>query len=92
MVTFKISGSLPSPWEDFLSLSDGVPNITIMTLAEAVDNGFEFDDPVSDGWLDLVIDVPCIDADAARLAIADALAIGDPEDIVIIEAGFCRAV
>ncbi len=92
MFSFKISGSLPSSWEDFFSLSDGVPSITIMTRAEFDDCDCESDNATPDGWLDIVVDVPYIDLDVARLAIADALKIADPDDIHIIVTGVCRAV
>ncbi len=91
MVTFKICGSLPAPWEDFLATTDGYPNVTIMTRDEADDNGYEDDDPDDDGWLDIVVDVDCIDLDVARLALSYALNIDNPEDIVIAQAGFCQS-
>lgn len=91
MVNFRISGSLPAPWEDFLSLTPGVPNVTLMTRDNAEEDGYEEDDP-DDGWLDIVVDVDLIDEDVARLAIADALGIANPEDICISQARFCQSV
>ncbi len=92
MISFKISGSLPSSWEDFFSLCDGVPHITLMTRVEFDDCDCDADTATPAGWLDIVVDVPYIDNDTARLAISDALGIANPDDIAIIEAGFCRAV
>ncbi|MBX9686218.1 MAG: hypothetical protein K2X27_05920 [Candidatus Obscuribacterales bacterium] len=92
MVTFKIPGSLPAPWEDFLSLNTGLPSLTIMTRANADEDGFDADAKIDDGWLDLVVDVDYIDLDVARLVIADALGIENPEEIEIIESRSCRSV
>lgn len=91
VIRFRIAGTLPAPWEDFLALDGNRPNITIMTRANADECGGEFGDG-SDGWLDIIVEVDCIDLDIARLAIADALGIEDPEDIVIEQAGFCQSV
>ena len=91
MVTYKISGTLPAPWEDFFSRTAGFPNVTIMTRENACSCGYE-DDAPDDGWLDIVLDLDCIDVDAARLAIACALGIAAPEEIVIIQDGWCQAV
>lgn len=91
VVVFRISGTLPAPWEDFLSLDKSRPNITIMTRAEADEFGGEYGDG-SDGWLDLILDVHIIDEDVARLAIADALGIDNPEDVIIEQIGFCQSV
>lgn len=91
MVTFKISGSLPAAWEDFFSQTAGVPNISIYTRDETA--GFE-DAPSggSDGWLDIVVDCRSICIDVARLAIAEALGIENPEHVCIVEAGLCRSI
>lgn len=91
MVTFKIHGSLPAPWEDFFSEDARYPHVTIVTRAEADD--FPPDVPViDDGFLDIVVDVDVIDLDVARLALADALGIDNPEDIVIEQAHWCQSV
>ncbi len=91
MVTFKIYGMLPAPWEDFFSLDQRYPNVTIMTRDNADDDGYEDDDP-DDGWLDLVVDIDAICLDCARLALADALGIDNPEDIIIVQEGWCQSV
>jgi len=91
MVNFRISGAFPCPWEDFLSLNPAVPHITLMTRANADEDGYPDPDDPDDGWLDIVVDVPFIDDDVARLAIADALGIDNPEDIHIEQAGFCQS-
>ncbi len=89
-VRFRISGSLPAPWEDFLCIDKNHPNVTIMTRANAEDCGGEYGDG-SDGWLDLILDVESIDEDVARLAIADALGIANPEDVIIEQVGICQS-
>lgn len=91
MVTYSISGSLPAPWEDFFCVDKTHPHITLMTRANAEDCGGEYGDG-SDGWLDIIIDVDVICEDIARLAIADALGIDNPEDIVIDQARFAQSV
>lgn len=90
LIRFRISGSLPAPWEDFLALDQNYPNITIMTRANADDCGGEYGDG-SDGWCDLILDVDLIDEDVARLAIADALGIDNPEHVLIEQVGFCQS-
>lgn len=90
VVRFRISGTLPAPWEDFLCLDKSHPNLTLMTRANADECGGECGDG-SDGWLDLILDVDTICEDIARLAIADALGIDNPENIVIEQAGFCQS-
>lgn len=90
VVVFRISGSLPAPWEDFFCIDKSRPHITIMTRANADECGGEYGDG-SDGWLDLILDVDIIDEDVARLAIADALGIDNPENVVIEQAGFCQS-
>ncbi len=87
MITFKISGALPSTWEDFLSLVPGIPSVTIYTAAEFAECGGG-----TDGWLDVVVDVDAIDEDVARLGIADALGLSNPEEIAILQLGVCRAI
>ncbi len=91
MIVFRISGSLPASWEDFICVGKAHPNITLMTRVNAEQCGVE-DSDGSDGWLDLVLDVDTICEDVARLAIADALGIDNPEDIVIDQDGFCQSV
>lgn len=91
MVLFRISGSLPAPWEDFVCADESGPHITLMTRANAEACGQECSDG-SDGWLDIVIDVPEIGIDVARLVIAEALGIEDPEDVIIEQAGLCQSV
>jgi hypothetical protein len=93
MIHFRISGAFPCPWEDFYSLDRAAaPHITMMTRANADEDGFPDSGPSDDGWLDIVVDVPFIDEDVARLAIADALHIANPEDIHIEQAGWCQSV
>lgn len=95
MVTYSISGSLPSSWEDFFSRDDRYPHVTITTKAEHDNDCAEWGDiPPSepDGWLDLIVDVSCIDLDVARLALAEALGIDNPEDIIIVQRGVCQAI
>lgn len=94
-VVYRISGSLPASWEDFFCADGRYPHATIYTKAEVDSLRDEFGDPpagVNDGWLDIVVDVDCIDLDVARLALADALGIDNPEDIVIEQAGVCQSV
>jgi len=33
MIHYKITGSLPAPWEDFYTKHSGAPNVTIITEA-----------------------------------------------------------
>ena len=91
MVKFRISGALPAPWEDFFCVEPTHPHITLMTRANADECGGEYGDG-SDGWLDIIVDTDTICEDIARLAIADALGIDNPEDIVIEQALFCQSV
>lgn len=91
MVLFRISGSLPAPWEDFICADEtAAPHITLMTKANAEVCGEENGDG-SDGWLDIVVDAPAIDLELARRTIADALGI-TADDVVIEEAGLCQSV
>ena len=91
MIIFRISGTLPAPWEDFRCIAKTHPNVTLMTRVNAELCGVE-DGDGSDGWIDIVLDVDEICEDVARLAIADALGIDNPEDIVIEQEGFCQSV
>lgn len=91
MVLFRISGSLPAPWEDFICADETKsPHITLMTKANAEACGEENGDG-SDGWLDIVVDAPAIDIETARRTIAGALGI-NARDVAIEEAGFCQSV
>lgn len=93
-MVYSIPGSLPASWEDFFSCDSRYPHVTILTKAEFDSARAEFGDPpaADDGWLDIVVDVSCIDLDVARLALADALGVDNPEDIVITERGVCASV
>lgn len=91
MVNYRILGAFPCPWEDFFCPAGTHPNITLMTRAEAEENGGEYGDG-SDGWLDIIIDVDSICEDIARLAIAEALGIDNPEHVIIEQERFAQSV
>lgn len=93
MVHFKISGTLPAAWEDFLALDAGVCNISIYSRSALEQSGIDADAPETcpDGWLDIVVDCESVCCDIARLAIADALGIANPEHVVIVESAFCQS-
>lgn len=91
-INYRITGSLPATWEDFFC--DGpYKNITLVSRTEHESCDFD-DEPSdgSDGWLDIIVDVDVICEDIAKLAIAEALGIDNPDDIVIEQAGFCQSV
>lgn len=104
-IIYSISGSLPASWEDFFCRDGGYPSITIMTKSEADADAAKFsvepseavaaalaEAPTDSKWLDIVVDVPTIDEDVARLSIAEAIGIDNPEDIVIEQIGVCESV
>lgn len=101
-IVYRISGTLPAPWEDFFApAGSGYPNITIHTADDLKEDlllpeGSAAPElssvPSADGWLDVVVDLPNICEDAARLAIAEAIGVADPERIVIDQAGVCQSV
>lgn len=96
---FKISGTLPAPWEDFVAQEPAVPNITICTKENDVEFGDGVSDPVSTsykgpkdlGWEDIVVDCEAITLDIARTEIAKYLGL-KPEDIEIEQTGVVQAV
>lgn len=81
MITFRISGSLPAPWEDFIPQDSSHPCITLMTAENAERCGVE-DGDGSDGWVDRILEVAEIDEAAARATIAEIIGV-KPEDIKI---------
>ncbi|HEY9785884.1 MAG TPA: hypothetical protein V6D17_10815 [Candidatus Obscuribacterales bacterium] len=92
MIKFKITGTLPAPWEDFISLDHPrYPHFTLMTRKEAEGPGGVEDSDGSDGWVDRTLDVESIDEETARRTIAEALAV-PADDIVIEQEGWCRSV
>lgn len=104
-IIYSITGSLPASWEDFLSRDGCYPNVTIMTKAESDADEAKVgvnpdetvtaalaDAPSDSKWLDIVVDVPTITEDVARLAIAKAIGIDNPEEIVLEQMGVCESV
>lgn len=96
-LVFIIPGGLPAPWEDFIAQDKSLaPNFTISTKRSSDEDAETFPnlDPqeTTDGWVDIDIDVPEIDEDVARLAIADHLGIDNPELIIIQQKCFCQSI
>ena len=95
MVKYFVGGVLPTSSDgDFFTDHPGYPNVTIITKQELDASGYTLDGDVTtadDGWLDIIVYVDVIDLDVARLALADALGIADPDSIVIEPLGVRRA-
>ncbi|MBX9686678.1 MAG: hypothetical protein K2X27_08250 [Candidatus Obscuribacterales bacterium] len=90
IIGFSIEGNLPALWEDFIPCSEVFPRITLMTKEEAAHSACETGYCAEDNWLNLIVDVRVIDEDVARLALAEALGIDNPEMIAIIEKGLSQ--
>lgn len=90
-IKYKITGTLPARWEDFLAEDHPrYPHFTLMTRAEAEGPGGTEDGDGQDGWVDRALDVEAIDEALARSTIADVLGVS-PDDIVIAQEGWCQA-
>lgn len=89
MIKFRISGTLPAPWEDFIPEDPSLPRITLMTADNAERCGVE-DGDGSDGWVDRVLAVHEIDDAIARATIAEILGVAT-ESIVIEAEGWAQS-
>lgn len=75
MIRFGFDVLLPASFCDFTSHNHPVyPHFTLMTREDAERGGVE-DDDGSNGWVDLVLDVPAIDESTARSVIAARLGV-----------------
>ena len=91
MVCYRTPGAFSAPWEDFIG--QDVQSVTITTLAYLRANNFgeeEVEDIIetSDGWLEVVLDVPEVTEEIARewLAVVNNV---QPQDVTIEAKRFC---
>lgn len=89
MVTFRITGTLPAPWEDFIPQDTSLPRITLMTADNVARCGVE-DGDGSGGWVDRVLDVHEIDDATARATIAEIIGV-DAAQINIESEGWAQS-
>lgn len=85
MIKYRITGSLPAPWEDFLCVGKTHPNVTVLGCNEDIGGEEE-----TEKWYLIQVDEEEVTDAIARRAIASCLECF-PEEIEIIEEGFIQA-
>ena len=88
MTTYRISGTLPAPWEDFFPEDNNKhPKITIKKAR--YENIEISDEEGEEGWIDVSLTEFMI---TREIAIKMLRFITDEEDIELIEDGKCQSV
>lgn len=88
MIHYKITGSLPAPWEDFYTKHPGAPNVTIIT--EQARQEDDEDTEHEPGWVTLFLPGDSLTATQAIEALAQINKIAKNE-ILLEEENFAQS-